>query len=130
MNRTLSILIMCIFALCAFADDPETSSSTSETSQTSQVVLRRRTDNKILRMPSNNTASEIIGEYDGDGFLYLFPSSDSEWELTISSFEGDSTYSTTTSSLQDGIQIGIMSEFYITLTANSGETFIGEFYYE
>lgn len=130
MNRILSIFITCIFAICAFADNKDTTPSKPEMSQSSQVVLRKRTDNKIFRAPSNNPAFQILGEYDTDGFLYLFPIIESEWELNISSFVGDNTYSISTSNLQEGIYIGFMSEFTITLIACSGETFIGEFYSE
>lgn len=130
MNRTLSIFIACIFAVCAFADNKGTSPSQPEKSQISQVILRKRTDNKIFRAPSNNPALQILGEYDENGILYIFTDTESDWELIISSTAGDSAYFVTAPELQAGIHIGLMSEFDITLTADSGETFVGEFYSE
>ncbi|MCM1140317.1 MAG: hypothetical protein NC453_17250 [Muribaculum sp.] len=130
MNRTLSIFIACIFVVCAFADNKVITPSTPKAPQNEQVILRKRTDNKIFRAPSNNPAFQILGEYDENGILYIFTGTESDWELIISSTDGDSVYFVTAPELQVGIHIGIMSEFYITLTADSGETFVGEFYSE
>lgn len=130
MNRTLSIFIACIIAVCALADNKVTTPSTPKASQNEQVILRKRTDNKWLRMPSNNPTSQILGEYDEAGILYLYPSTNTGWNLIITTLNGADSYHISTLELQNGIQIGIMSEFYITLTTDSGETFVGEFYSE
>lgn len=131
MNRILLTFITCVFAICVLANGQEPISTKPALPQKSgQVVLRKRIDNKLPRIPSNNLSFQIAGEYTETGLLHLYPAFDSEWRLDISSMDGYNTYYASTSELQDGIHIGALAEFAITLTSESGEIFIGEFYGE
>jgi len=130
MNRILLTFITCIFAICVLANGQESISTKPTPPKSGQVVLRKRIDNKLPRIPSNNLSFQIAGEYTETGLLHLYPAFDSEWRLDISSMDGYNTYYVSTSELRDGILIGALMEFAITLTSESGEIFIGEFYGE
>lgn len=130
MNRILTAIIASIFAICSFAGDKIASSPEPTSSQNGQVVLRKRTDNKMPRIPSNNPAFQILCEYDGINCLYIFPDVESDWVLNISSITENSTYYVSSSELQDGILIGTLSEFTITLFREPNETYLGEFHRE
>lgn len=130
MSRFISVIVMCVFTICAFADFQTTPAPKDSSKRRESVVLAKRKDDQRLRMPSNNPAFQIEGEYGADGYLYIYPEIDSEWRLEISAGGNNNTYYASTSILQNGIFIGIHSEFCIVLTSESGETFIGEFYSE
>lgn len=54
---------------------------------------------------------------------------DSIWEMTIEGIGGETgTYFVSTLELQQGVYIGVMSGFGITITNNSSITYIGEIY--
>lgn len=130
MSRIISVIVMFVLAICAFADFQTTPTHKDTSMKREPVLLEKRTTDHRLRMPSNNPDFQIKGEYCADGYLYICPEFDSEWKLEISTAEGCNAYNVSTLILQNGIFIGVHSEFVITLTSEYGETFIGEFYSE
>lgn len=130
MNRILTAFIACLFTICAFAGGNVIATPEPESTHNGQVVLRKRTDNKMPRIPSNNPSFQILCEYDGINCLYIFPDVDSDWELTISSIHGDNTYYMSTDELQNGVLIGTLSDFTITLIREPNEIYFGEFHRE
>lgn len=124
------LMLISIFILSAIAGNPAPNPTTPPKGKNVCVVLHKKSDNNTLRAPSNNPNFLIDGVYDEDGKLFLYPSMDSNWQLTITSIQGTEIKDVSTSDLACGIFIGYVHEASIELSNEAGPTFVGEIYIE
>lgn len=121
-------LVILLFGLHIGSVCAETSTPTPPSTPVPQqiaIVLKNRSNNP-LRAPAFN---KIVGTYDEDGMFTIDLYEDSIWEMTIEGIGGETgTYFVSTLELQQGVYIGVMSGFGITITNNSSITYIGEIY--
>ena len=123
-------MFVCIFTASAFAGSQSPTTPQQPAPKDASIILRKRTDNKVSRMPSNNPENVIGGVYNEDGILYLYPSIDTEWELVISSPATSAPFQASTAELISGIYIGELSTFTIELSSSTGTIFVGTVYLE
>lgn len=129
MKRVLSLLLICVFSVSIFAETEGSTVPKQPNSKNTIVALSKRVDNKTARIPSLNPSAQPVGIYNEDGMFTVCLPEDSTWELTINGIDGEtSTYYVSTLNLQQGVYIGIMFDFNITLTNDYGITYIGEVY--
>lgn len=124
------LLLICACCTSTIAGTPSPTPTTPPKANTHKISLHIKSDNKSLRAPSNNPSYLIYGFYEDNGTLVLFPTIDSDWELTISSKIGTEYFNISTDELTTGVYVGVMQEFSIQLSNESGITFVGEFYSE
>lgn len=129
MNRILSLLLICVFSVSVFADTEGSTAPKQPSPKNTIIALSKRTDNKTARIPSLIPYHKTVAAYDENGIIYVCLTEDSLWEMTIETIDGGtSTYYVSTIDLQQGVYIGILTGFTITLTNNYGITYIGEVY--
>lgn len=127
MKRVLSLLLICVFSVSIFAETDGSTVPKQPNSKNTIVALSKRVDNKTARIPSLSPNYQTIGTYDEDGIFTVYLAEDSTWELAIEGIDGEtSTYYVSTLDLQQGVYIGVMYNLTITISNNSGITYIGE----
>lgn len=125
----LFILVVCAFTASALAESPSPTTPQEPKSKDVHFTLNKKTDTKSLRAPSLNPPCPIVGIYNETGTLSVSLPEDSIWEMTIEGIDGETgTYFVSTPDFQQGVYIGVMSGFSITITNDSGITYIGEVY--
>lgn len=121
----LLILLLSLLGVSIWAETSTPTSPSNTTPQQIAIVLKNRS-NKPLRAPAFN---KIVGTYDEVGVFTIDLPEDSIWKMTIEGIDGETgTYFVSTLELQQGVYLGVISGFSITIINDSGITYIGEIY--
>lgn len=121
------ILFICVFTVSALAETQNPTTPQQPAPKDVRIVLCKQTDKNVLRAPSLKPQDQIIGTYSDEGMFAVCLPDNSIWEMEVQSIDGEtSTYIVSTINLQQGVYIGLMSDFSITLTNESNITYVGE----
>lgn len=121
------ILFISVFTVSALAETTGPTPPQQPAPKEVRVVLSKQTGNKPFRAPSLTPTNQIVGLYTEDGTLSAYIPEDSTWEMVIGGVDGETyTYFVSTLDLHQGVRIGTMSGFSISITNDSGITYIGE----
>lgn len=128
MKRILLLILTCVFSASVFAGSEGSTDKKQPHTKDTIISLSKRTDNKTARIPSL-TSPQTVGTYDENGIFSAYLPEDSIWTMVITATDGEmSTYYVSTHDLQQGVYVGVMSAFTITLTNDYGISYIGEVY--